>query len=479
MHSQRPRSGREYEVAIVGGGSAGYAAARTTAAAGLRTVVLEAAREVGGLCILRGCMPSKALLWPAEVRHLAQQGLSLGLASTPTGFDWTAVKARKDALIRTFAEERRAQLSDGRFDFIQAHAVFEDPHTVSLSTGQRLTADHFVITTGSVVANPPIPQLRTIGALSSDDAIALESLPASMIIVGGGAVALEFAQLFRRFDVEVILVQRSDHVLSGFDTDVSMEIEAALRAEGVQLFTGTHLLDARCEGRTSLLQFQHQEGTREVRAEAVLVALGRTPNTYGLGLEAAGVALDGTRIRADAQMRTTAAHVYTAGDCTGPHDIVHVAVQQGEIAGHNIAHPDDPRQIDDRLLTKVVFTDPQMAVTGLSETLASRRVIPHQTARHRFDDHGKSMIMGARYGFVKLLADPASGEILGGACVGPYGGELIHEIVAAMYRRMTVHELARMPHYHPTLAEIWTYPAEELAAKIPVQAGEWGRAAER
>jgi pyruvate/2-oxoglutarate dehydrogenase complex dihydrolipoamide dehydrogenase (E3) component len=185
-------------------------------------------------------------------------------------------------------------------------------------------------------------------------------------------------------------------------------------------------------------------------------------------LNKAGVVTERGRIVANDLMQTSAPHIYTAGDCTGPHEIVHIAVQQGEIAAHNIAHPEAPQRMDSRLLTAVVFTEPQVAAVGLTEKEAAARKIPCLTASYPFSDHGKSLIMGAKDGFVKLLADPKSGEILGGSCVGPLGGELIHEIVAAMSKRMTVHELAAMPHYHPTLAEIWTYPAEELAARIPI-----------
>jgi pyruvate/2-oxoglutarate dehydrogenase complex dihydrolipoamide dehydrogenase (E3) component len=165
-------------------------------------------------------------------------------------------------------------------------------------------------------------------------------------------------------------------------------------------------------------------------------------------------------------MRTSAPHIFAAGDCTGLHEIVHIAIQQGETAAHNIARPREPRSMDYRLLTEVVFTDPQVASVGLTEKRAHVRNIPYIVATYPFSDHGKSLIMDAKDGFVKLLAGPQSGEILGGGCVGPLGGELIHEIIAAMAKHMTVSELAQMPHYHPTLAEIWTYPAEELAEQV-------------
>jgi pyruvate/2-oxoglutarate dehydrogenase complex dihydrolipoamide dehydrogenase (E3) component len=165
-------------------------------------------------------------------------------------------------------------------------------------------------------------------------------------------------------------------------------------------------------------------------------------------------------------MQTNLPHIFAAGDCTGPYEIVHIAIQQAELAAHNIAHPERMKRMDYRLLTEIIFTEPQIGCAGLTEKRARARNIPYLAASHPFSDHGKSLIMEAKDGFVKLLAAPGTGEILGGCCVGPAGGELIHEIIAAMHNRMTVRDLAAMPHYHPTLAEIWTYPAEELAEKI-------------
>lgn len=457
----------DYDVAIVGGGSAGYAAARTAAAAGLRTVVIEGGVEVGGLCILRGCMPTKALLYAAEVMHLVEHAEEWGIRAQKVGFDFAKVMARKRALIKGFADYRREQLAGGKFKFIRATASFVDPHTVALSNGAALTAAHFVITTGSSIAPSPLPDFDEVGYLTSDDALDMAQLPKSIIILGCGAVGMEFAQFFARFGVQVVLVQRSKHVLRAFDTDAAMEIEKVFRREGIQVYTGTKLTGAVRNDRGKTVSFQHLGEPVSVSAEEILFALGRVPNTAGLDLGKAGVQTKDGGIVTDEHMRTTAAHIYAAGDCTGQHEIVHLAVQQGEVAAHNIAHRHSQRRMDYRLLLEVIFTEPQLAFVGLTEKAATAREVPHLTARYPFDDHGKSLIMGVTDGFVKLLADPGSGEILGGACVGPSGGELIHEITAAMAKRMTVHELAAMPHYHPTLAEIWTYPAEALAERIP------------
>ena len=475
-----------FDVAVIGGGSGGYAAARTAAGAGLKTVIIEGGDEVGGLCILRGCMPTKALLYAAEIKHLTEHAATWGVRAGKVDFNFAKVMERKNLMIKDFADFRVQQLNSGKFKFIRANASFVDAHTVELtspvrSSGfsrpgppeggtpsnlQKLTAKHFVIATGSRVASSPLPQLDEIGCITSDEAVALKRLPKSLIILGGGAVACEFAQFFARFGVRVTLVQRSEHILKEFDPDAATEIEKVFRREGVKVFTGTKLLDARGKAKLKTISFEQGGKTVSVSAEEILFALGRIPNTASLNLEKAGVKTENSRVITNSRMQTSAPHIFAAGDCAGPHEIVHIAIQQGETAVHNILKPKSPRKMDYRLLISVVFTDPQVAFVGLTEKEAMARKIPFIAASYPFNDHGKSLIMEAKGGFVKLLANAKSGEILGGSCVGPLGGELIHEIVTTMAKRMTVQELAAMPHYHPTLAEIWTYPAEELAEKI-------------
>ncbi len=456
----------DFEVAIIGGGSGGYAAARTAAAAGLKTVVIEGGAEVGGLCILRGCMPTKALLYAAEVKHLAEHAATWGVRAGKVSFDFAKVMARKNVMIKDFADFRGQQLDAGKFKFIRANARFLDAHTVELSNGKKITAKQFVIATGSRVAPSPLPQLDEVGFITSDEAVALKKLPKSLIILGGGAIACEFAQFFARFGVKVTLIQRSETILKEFDAEAGIEVAKVFRREGISVFTGTKLVGAKRKGKLKSVLFEQNGKTVSVAAEEILFALGRVPNTASLGLENAGVKTENRRVVANGKMQTSAPHIFAAGDCTGPHEIVHIAIQQGETAVHNIVKPKVPRRMDYRLLISVVFTEPQVATVGLTEKEAAARKIPFLVASYPFNDHGKSLIMEAKDGFVKLLANPKTGEILGGACVGPVGGELIHEIVITMAKRMTVHELAAAPHYHPTLAEIWTYPAEELAEKI-------------
>jgi pyruvate/2-oxoglutarate dehydrogenase complex dihydrolipoamide dehydrogenase (E3) component len=500
-------------------------------------------------------MPTKALLYASEVLHLAGHSEPWGIRARDVGFDFGRVMARKDALIKEFADFRQQQLASGKFEFVRGFARFVDEHTVEVTlledgprtvpvrstpksaraTTRKLTARHFVIATGSVIAPSPLPQLDKLDCLDSDSALKLERLPKSLIVLGGGAVAVEFAQFFARFGVEVTLIQRSSHILHEFDPGAASVLEDVFRREGIRLYTGTKLLDARRVtsdewnmarddgqkerdmGRSMMsetasaevtpgstggdpanfklqtskfksrasnvktpapsldtrhssplkeIAFEHQGKVVTAQAEDIFFALGRIPNVYPLGLDKIGVQLEYHRVATNTHMQTSVPHIYAAGDCTGLYEIVHIAIQQGEVAAHNIAHPEAMKSMDYRLLTEVIFTEPQIAAVGLTEERAHMANVPYIVASYPFNDHGKSLIMEAKDGFVKLLADPCSGEILGGACVGPMGGELIHEIIAAMHKGMTVKELAAMPHYHPTLAEIWTYPAEELAEKV-------------
>jgi pyruvate/2-oxoglutarate dehydrogenase complex dihydrolipoamide dehydrogenase (E3) component len=275
VHGTRERF--DCDVAIVGGGSAGFAAARTAADAGLKAVVIEGGEEVGGLCILRGCMPTKALLYAAEVMHLASHADPWGIHTQNVTFDFAKVMARKDALIKDFADDRREQLASGKSKFFRATARFRDAHTLALDSGETLTARHFIIATGSVVAPPPLPQLRQVGYLTSDTALALLRLPKSLIVLGGGPVAVEFAQFFARFGVKVTLIQRSERLLRECDTDAAREIERVFRREGIDVFTGTKLTDARREGTLKTVSFLHNSKPASVSSEEILFALGLVP----------------------------------------------------------------------------------------------------------------------------------------------------------------------------------------------------------
>lgn len=465
---------QEFDFVVIGGGSAGFAAARTALAEGMRVAVVDGGPEVGGLCILRGCMPSKAILASANRFTTLRRAAEFGLQAGNISFDTQEIRRRKEKLVAEFADHRREQLTSGRFPFFRGRAAFLDAHRlgVELLEGGSLTlrSRYFLLATGSVINTPPVPGLDQSGILTSDDLLATAAVPPSVIVLGAGPVALEAAHYYAALGSRVTVVQRSAHFLSGTDPALADAVQEAFIKRGVEVFTGTALRGVEREGSLWTVRFTQGLDEKNVTAAALMNALGRRPATDGLAVEAAGVALSGRTIATSPTQQTSAAHIFAAGDVCGPHEIVHIAIQQGEIAARNAARlwrgEEEPlEKIDYRLLVFAAFTEPQIAVAGQPERDLQSAGIPFLSATHPFADHGKSMVLGETEGFVKMWAHRDTGEILGAGVVGPYASELIHETVVALRYRSTVHEFATIPHYHPTLSEIWTYPAEELAEK--------------
>lgn len=456
---------KAHDVIVIGGGSAGYAAARTARDAGADVAIVDQG-PLGGLCILRGCMPTKAILRSAEVAALLRRAKEFGLSPVSVLADLSAIMDRKDRLVREFADYRIEQLHDPKFTLYQSRAVFQSPHEISIGS-RVLSADSVILATGSKPSEMPIPGLAEVGYFTSDTILDLRTQPESLIVLGGGAVALEFGQFFARLGTKVTILQRGCTLLSGMDEDVGRALEAALIDEGIDVVTGAQLLRVTHDAAGKRVWVMKDGQEQSYVGAEILQALGRRPNIEGLRLDLADVTVEGGRIVIDAAMRTSQQHIYAVGDVNDLTPIVHLAIQQGEVAAYNATHADQPaKTIDHRLDAEVVFTDPQVAVLGLHEARAVADGIPYLTASYSFADHGKALCLGARHGFVKLLCAPQTGEILGAQIVGPEAGELIHELIAVMYYHGTAADLLRMPHYHPTLAEIVTYPAEAIVERL-------------
>jgi pyruvate/2-oxoglutarate dehydrogenase complex dihydrolipoamide dehydrogenase (E3) component len=459
---------KTYDFICLGGGSAGFNAARVAAGLGLKTAVVDGARQLGGLCILRGCMPSKTLLYTAEILHHARHASRFGLKVTGAHADMRAVHARKKRIIADFARYRVDALTGGNFDLHRAHAHFLDAHTVELSNGRRLRSRHFLIGTGSKVSVPPIPGLKEAITWTSDDVLELDFLPESVLVLGGGIVACELSQYLRRMGSRVTLIQRSPHILRDHSDEASRVVQQAFRDEGIELFTDTKIESVATDRHgAATVKFLHNGRRVTRRAAHLFNALGREPNTAHLGLAAAGV-----RTRPNGQIiinrwgQTSIPHIYAAGDCSGPHEIVHIAIAQGELAARHAAGVKKLKPIDWSLLLNVVFTDPQLATVGLLERDLDAAGTPYLSASYPFNDHGKSILMEANYGYVKVIAEPRRGRLLGAEIVGKDAGELIHCFSTPLAMRATVHDMLRAPWYHPTLAEIITYPLEEIAGRL-------------
>ncbi len=456
-----------YDFVVLGGGSAGFNAARVAVSLGLKTAIVDGARDLGGLCILRGCMPSKTVLYMAEVLHLAQKAKTFGLKIPSARADMKAIHARKKAIIADFAAYRMSALKSGKFKLIRAHGSFLDANTIELSTGGRIRAKHILIGTGSKVSVPAVPGLAAAKAWTSDDVLDLDFVPKSVVVLGGGIVACELAQFLNRIGSRVTLVQRSPNILRDHSPAASVVVQTAFVDEGIELFAGTQLERVRTDRRGCTVEFLH-DGRRIVRRAAHLFnALGREANTARLNLTAAGVVTRANgQIATNRWQQTNIPHIYAGGDCAGPAEIVHIAIQQGELAARHAAGAKGIKPVDYSLLLNVVFTDPQLATIGRLERELVDASVPFLAAAYPFNDHGKSILMDANYGYVKVLAEPKRGRILGAEIVGKDAGELIHCFSGPLAMKATVFDLLRAPWYHPTLAEIITYPLEELAEKI-------------
>ena len=456
---------RRHDVVVIGGGSAGYAAARTACDAGADVAIVDQG-PLGGLCILRGCMPTKTILRSAEIMALMKRAREFGLAPVTARADLSAIVDRKNRLVQEFADYRIAALRDPRFTLYESRAEFLSPHEIRAGAWQ-IRGEAFVIATGSRVSEVAIPGLSESGYVTSDDMLDVRQAPASLLVLGGGLVAVEFAQFFSRIGTKVTMLQRGATLLSDMDQDVGQALSSVFQDEGIEVLTGVSFEQVTSSPTGKTVHFR-QNGVSQTRsAEVLFHALGRRPNLKGLNVEAAGVKLVDGRLVVGADMRTSQPHIFAVGDVNDLTPIVHLAIQQGETAAFNATHPDVPaRVIDHRLDSEMVFTDPQVAIAGLSERQCREQSIPYLTASYPFADHGKAMCLGALAGFVKLLCRPDNGELIGAQIVGPEAAELIHELIAVMYFRGTAQDLLRIPHYHPTLAEIVTYPAESILEQI-------------
>jgi len=471
---------KDYDFLILGGGSAGYNGAAAACDLGLRVALVEGGDELGGLCILRGCMPSKTLLESANRHLVLRRAAEFGLRAGPTAVHGAEIIARKERLVAEFAKHRAKQLQSGRFDLLRGWAAFVDPHTVEVraadGSSRQVTAETFLLATGSHLKIVPLAGLEETGYLTSDGVLSSAHIPRSVIILGGGAVAMEYAHYYEALGTEVTVIQRSAQLLKDMDGDVAEALARAFRKRGMTIHCHTALVRAEpVEGGLKRVVFQQADRTLSAEAEEIVYALGREPRTEELRLERAGMEMTRHRLKVAPTQQTGVLHIFAAGDIAGPYEIVHIAIQQAEVAARNanrlvkaLASHGAVRPLEEtdyRLRLFAVFSSPEVAMVGMTERELESQAIAYNVACYPFDDHGKSMVQGETEGFVKLLASEATGEIIGGAVIGPHASELIHEIAVAMRFRATARDLAQIPHYHPTLSEIWTYPAEELTRK--------------
>ncbi len=444
----------DYDIGIIGGGAAGLTVASGAARLGARTLLIEKEKELGGDCLHFGCVPSKTLIRTAQAYHTMKNPQAFGLPAVELPpVDFGAVKERIRSVIATIqkhdSEERFCRLGV-RVEF--GEPAFTDEHSVRLNGG-TVSAETWVIACGSSPGRPPIEGLDETPHLTNKEMFSLDRLPESMIILGAGPIAAEMAQAFCRLGTRVSVVQRSGQILSKEDKDMADEVMQVLAAEGVDFHLNAPVLGVRDLGHGKEVRIKTKEGeVVPLKAEQILVAMGRNPNLTGLELEGIGVDVDRRGIRVDARMRTSRKHIYAAGDVTGRFQFTHAAGYEGGIVVSNaIFHL--PRKADYTFLPWCTYTDPELAGIGMNEKTAEEAGVEYTVFTEAFEDNDRSLAEGERVGKIKMLLDKDE-KPLGVQILGPQAGELLSEWVAVLNGKVKLSTLASAVHPYPTLGEI-------------------------
>lgn len=447
-------SNYDYDVGILGGGSAGLTIAAGAAQFGAKTLLVEKEERLGGDCLHYGCVPSKTLIKTAHVYHLMKNSSKFGLPSPEMGHvDFRDVSNRIKSVINIIQKHDSVERFCGlgvKVEF--GNAVFKNEHAVSLN-GKDVSAKNWVIATGSSPAIPKIDGLNHTPFITNKDIFYLDRLPKSMIVLGAGPISTEMAQAFCRLGTEVTVIQRSGQILGREDKDMADAVMQNLASEGVKYYLNTAILSVKAIGEEREVTVKSKDGTTEViRAEAILVALGREPNLKGLGLENAGVEYDGKGLKLDNRLRTTQKHIYGAGDVTGTYQFSHAAGYEGGIVLTNaILHL--PRKANYIFFPWCTYTDPELANIGMNETAAKEAGLKHTAWIEEFKMNDRSLSEGEGLGRIKLLLDEKE-KPLGVQILGLHAGELISEWVAALNGKVKLSAIAGAVHPYPTLAEI-------------------------
>lgn len=460
---------RTYEVLVLGGGSAGTAAAAAAHTAG-RQVAMFNRGKLGGLCILRGCMPSKAMLHAAHLAHEAAHHHTPGIGHAIPSVDFAAVMENKQAKVERFRKAKIGGVEAAGYEVIDAYARFAGPDTVTATLPDGSTETYrftygAVLATGSDPIIPPIDGIEVVPVWTSDDVMNLTEAPSSVIVLGSGAIGLELALFLARMGTRTVLASRK-RVFSKIDPVLADEMECILKAEpNLQLVSPFQTPRIKMVENLVHFQVQTTTGTETLVAPHFLAATGRRARLEGMGLEAAEVEFAGGKVRHDECMRTSNDRIFVAGDATGSLQLLHVANWEGSAAGLGAAGVEGDHRVERRLAMSVVFTDPPLASVGVTESEARAEGIPVETASARFAQTGRAITMDVQHGVWKLVVSKADGTILGSQILGPRADDIAHVISTAMYYRGTVHDLLKMPWYHPTVTEVLLSLARELAAK--------------
>jgi dihydrolipoamide dehydrogenase len=442
--------GRE-RVVVIGGGVGGYPAALRAARLGAEVTLIER-EKIGGVCINKGCIPTKVFLHSASIYREIKRAPLFGLNVEKLEIDFNKLLARKKTIVDRLTGGVASLLKNKNVRVLKGTASFTDSKSVKiLETGEVLTGDKFILATGSIPAKLSIEGSENVPLLTSDDLLNIESLPSSLLIIGGGYIGVELGQFYNRMGVKVSIVEMLSRIIPTEDEEMSRALEGFLSKEGIDIFTQAKVEKINKDGKNKKVTFSDAEGKKEVITSEVAQTVGRRPYYGGMNIEKIGLKTDMGRITVNDRMETNIPHIYAVGDVIGGIMLAHVAMAEGECAARNALGY--PSTISYLAVPRCIYTSPEVACVGLTEKEAMNQKGEVQVSRFPFHAVGKAALAEETEGMIKIVADKKYGEILGVHIIGPHATELIAEAVLAMEMEVTVEELAHIIHPHPTLSE--------------------------
>ena len=442
-----------YDAIVIGAGQAGPALCARLDKEGLKSALIER-KLLGGTCVNNGCIPTKTLIASAHAAHLATRGADYGFGAGRIRVDMKAIKRRKDQVVRHSSDALKKWIGGMKHvTLIHGQARFSGPHRIAVK-GRELEAERIFINVGARAAVPDMPGVKDVPFLTNSSMMKVDFRPPHLVIVGGSYIGLEFAQMYRRFGSEVTVVERAPKLLPREDDDVAAEVRAIVERQGVKIRTDAECMELKKKGQRIVVGLHCKGGKPVAEGSHVLLAVGRTPNTSDLGLREAGIEADERGyIKVDDECQTSAAGVWAMGECNGKGAFTHTAYNDYEIVAANLFDA-DPRRISDRIQAYALFIDPPLGRAGMTEAEARKSGRSVLVGKKAMKHVGRAREAGETQGFMKVLVDAKSQELLGAAILGLNGDEIVHSLLDMMYAKRPYTTIQRAVHIHPTVTEL-------------------------
>jgi len=451
----------DYDLVVLGSGPGGYVAAAEGSKHGLKTAIVEK-KHFGGTCLNVGCIPTKALIASVEQLLSFKKNREFGILceGSPT-FDFDKIMARKGKIVKQLGSGVEMLLKNSNVDIFNGVGELKDANTIKIVTEdgtQEITADAIILATGSVPSMPPIKGIDGKNVINSDHLLSIEKVPASLTIIGGGAIGTEFAYIFNALGTKVTILECLPHILPQEDEDIAESLTSSYKKVGIKVFANSAVSEIADDGEEKLVRYTLDGEEKELRSEYVLIATGRAPKIDGMGFAECGLTIERRAVKVDEYLYTGVAKIYGIGDCVGGMLLAHKASAEAIVAVKNILG--EKIKADYRAIPRVVYCHPEVATVGLTRAQAEEMGYEVAVASKPFMGVPRAMIMSDRDGFFKLIADKKSGAVLGAFAIGPHVTEMITEMTLAIQKNLTVEDILNTIHPHPSLSEIFHEAAE-------------------